>query len=333
MSDKKRELWIDMAKGCGILLIIGGHLFKKITWFMNFAYSFHVPLFFLVSGYLFRKKPVKVFMKKSLTGFVIPYVALGAIVVYCDAYAKTFLKPNGKLFEVNCHHYLMRMVYQQRYSTLWFLACLLVVEIAFYLIMHISDRDSIQGIFVALIFIGGIVYLKSSSKALYYNVDAAMMMMPFFWVGHLLKKHDLMNKMQKHKIKSIAISGLIYGGSYYAIETYGFLTMDIYHNIYGHMALSYIRAFAGIILLSLLAAVIYSRTIGYIGRYSVIYFSLHQAVFINTLKHLPYFQTLLKGTTSEYLQGSFIILGILLVSLTLLNEILRRTPLKIVIGL
>ena len=48
--DKVRYYWIDWMKVIGMFLIIWGHFFPK---FSNvIIYSFNVPLFFCISGYL-----------------------------------------------------------------------------------------------------------------------------------------------------------------------------------------------------------------------------------------------------------------------------------------
>jgi len=48
---KNRLIWVDIAKGVAILLVIIGHTapFGSIT--RNTIFSFHMPLFFLLSGY------------------------------------------------------------------------------------------------------------------------------------------------------------------------------------------------------------------------------------------------------------------------------------------
>ena len=53
LQKQERIAWIDLARGIGILLIILGHLpglGKLGVW----IFSFHVPLFFFLYGYLFK---------------------------------------------------------------------------------------------------------------------------------------------------------------------------------------------------------------------------------------------------------------------------------------
>lgn len=46
---KERVLWIDWIKIIGIYLIVLGHMSAPGN---DFIYVFHVPLFFITSGYL-----------------------------------------------------------------------------------------------------------------------------------------------------------------------------------------------------------------------------------------------------------------------------------------
>ena len=67
-----------MARGYGIILVILGHLSlqKANIW----IYSFHVPLFFFISGYLLNDNlALKPFIIKKLKALMIPYFSLGII--------------------------------------------------------------------------------------------------------------------------------------------------------------------------------------------------------------------------------------------------------------
>lgn len=79
----KRVGWIDIARGIGMLLIIEGHLGMpgRIT---NMAFSVHVPLFFLISGYLSKPgRPGAI--AKYARRLLIPYVATGVTIAFIEA--------------------------------------------------------------------------------------------------------------------------------------------------------------------------------------------------------------------------------------------------------
>lgn len=62
----KRLDWVDAAKGIGILLVVMAHVPIPDS-FKQFIYSFHMPLFFLLSGMMFRSssQPAMSFIQKK----------------------------------------------------------------------------------------------------------------------------------------------------------------------------------------------------------------------------------------------------------------------------
>lgn len=67
MLDNKREIWVDRVKLFACILVVLGHFFQSMVrseilpggllfqWFDRTIYMFHVPLFFICSGYLYQK--------------------------------------------------------------------------------------------------------------------------------------------------------------------------------------------------------------------------------------------------------------------------------------
>ncbi|QIX90786.1 acyltransferase family protein [Enterocloster clostridioformis] len=63
----KREIWVDNVKVIACILVVLGHFFQSMTksnilpandlyeWFEQTIYFFHVPLFFICSGYLYQR--------------------------------------------------------------------------------------------------------------------------------------------------------------------------------------------------------------------------------------------------------------------------------------
>ena len=64
---RTREKWVDDVKVIACILVVLGHFFQSMTkanilpendlykWFNTTIYYFHVPLFFICSGYLYQK--------------------------------------------------------------------------------------------------------------------------------------------------------------------------------------------------------------------------------------------------------------------------------------
>ena len=64
---RTREKWVDDVKVIACILVVLGHFFQSMTkanilpandlykWFNTTIYYFHVPLFFMCSGYLYQK--------------------------------------------------------------------------------------------------------------------------------------------------------------------------------------------------------------------------------------------------------------------------------------
>lgn len=69
---KQRVLWIDWIKIIGIYLIVLGHMSAPGN---DFIYVFHVPLFFITSGYLAQKADsMKVCVSKMYMRLIIPSI-------------------------------------------------------------------------------------------------------------------------------------------------------------------------------------------------------------------------------------------------------------------
>lgn len=87
LPTKNRILWADAAKGIGIVLVVFGHfIFNYNDAVRNFIYSFHMPLFFIISGFLFKKRELSVTIKRVIKKFVIPTYCFALLDVLICAY-------------------------------------------------------------------------------------------------------------------------------------------------------------------------------------------------------------------------------------------------------
>ena len=80
-KDKSRIEYIDIARGIAILLMIVGHAIKPGLKYA-FIFSFHMPLFIIVSGFFYRDKSFKSTLLNIIKKLIVPYVLCAFIVNY-----------------------------------------------------------------------------------------------------------------------------------------------------------------------------------------------------------------------------------------------------------
>lgn len=51
----KRIVWVDIAKGLSILMMVISHEMPTNSFYYALIFSFHMPLFFILSGYTSRE--------------------------------------------------------------------------------------------------------------------------------------------------------------------------------------------------------------------------------------------------------------------------------------
>lgn len=77
--DRERLHYLDAARGAAILLVILGHIWETEQPIPTLIYSFHGPLFFIISGILTaytsqERRPVKQLVFSRLRNLIVPYL-------------------------------------------------------------------------------------------------------------------------------------------------------------------------------------------------------------------------------------------------------------------
>ncbi len=76
---EKRTRYIDIARGIAIICIILGHLgIKSIN---RVVFTFHVPIFFFITGFFLKADDFSSFVKKKFRTLIIPYFATCVIII------------------------------------------------------------------------------------------------------------------------------------------------------------------------------------------------------------------------------------------------------------
>lgn len=70
MSTRRVE-WLDFAKGLGIILVVMGHTLFPVHAAID---VFHMPLFFILAGIVFKPLCTETFLLKKIDSIFIPYI-------------------------------------------------------------------------------------------------------------------------------------------------------------------------------------------------------------------------------------------------------------------
>ena len=148
MNTGKRILWIDYAKSICIYLVLLGHAHasQPVT---DFIYTFHMPLFFFLSGCLFsfEKHPnFKEFAIKRFKGLMVPYLWINLITyLFWLLAGRNF----GEDATISTTWYspiigiLLGYSKQMIHNTpMWFFICLYFLEIFYYLLFKPLQKKS-----------------------------------------------------------------------------------------------------------------------------------------------------------------------------------------------
>lgn len=134
----ERIEWIDFAKGIGIILVVFGHsgIDKYVPFLHTWIYSFHMPLFFIISGMIFNcskytnayqlftslcKQLLKPYLYFTLINLILMFVVL---------------REN----DINFYKHVIFFGWGGR--ALWFIPVLFVTKIFYYQLTKVSSQKS-----------------------------------------------------------------------------------------------------------------------------------------------------------------------------------------------
>lgn len=138
--EQKRLDYLDMAKGIGIFLVVLGHIEFIQEGTMKWIFSFHMPLFFVVGGVLFRIKeeekrlPGMTFVRKA-RGILIPYLSFSMILLTMSLLDFLLKGPKKLSGELLIREFVDSLT-GYGVHILWFLPVYFLSMMLFYLLMR-----------------------------------------------------------------------------------------------------------------------------------------------------------------------------------------------------
>lgn len=206
MADSNRIVSFDILKGVGILLVILGHI--EIPYMLKTViYSFHMPLFFFVSGCFFRSISWKEFINKKIRQLLIPW-AFFAFLRFAYLFvlklnethnvAEAISNPVTSMFDGflgDGNSFVL-------FRTIWFLICLFDVSFVYLLIHKITPPHTYKTLIISIlcVLLYGIGYwLNANDIDLPYFIDTTMSTLIYYHLGFCFMR----NKWNDIKVSPI----------------------------------------------------------------------------------------------------------------------------------
>lgn len=246
---KARIEWIDIAKGISILVILYAHVFDTglIT---GFVHLFHVPVFFVLSGLVWKKaQRSKDFLLDLLKGLIIPYFIAGIVSILIYLLLGSFFSKNSMsisdcilgLFYANSRTGLMKWC-----RPLWFLPCLFMVKIIWELIANIKNKV-IQYIIVFVVwFVAvGTLYTDIKEWKLPWELEVALHALPYYCMGVMIQRHlTLTNFAIRRRWILLPVSLLLFLLCILVFNL-NYTKLSFQYNLYGNYIFFVLGAIAG----------------------------------------------------------------------------------------
>ena len=240
MANRSRINWIDWAKSTTMFLVVLGHCHIQSSHQLitQVIYSFHIPLFFFLSGLLCPKGFSKSSLLKDCKYIIVPYFVFGTFLMITHSLLSRDF--SFSFYYTNFESLLVGM--DAGIGPIWFLPALFICKQLYYIIQK-CKRLTIVYIITILLSLIIPYYIAQFNINLPLFADSALFGLPFFLIGNC--SFSLIENNSPRKIYILFMIAILLTLTI-VLSTYnGFVSIATcsYGN---HLLLYYINALSGI---------------------------------------------------------------------------------------
>ena len=253
----KRIAYLDVAKGFTILTVILGHTLPAGT-LKTLLYSFHMPLFFFLSGYFFKPLRFPSLIRKNARQLLLPYAFTSLLLVL---FSSLFLFLKGRLEEIpgNTTQLFFATLYGSgldvhtpffipQIGAIWFLLALFWGFLLLNTLLLLPRPLPL----LILLFVLGLC--TSPFFWLPFSFQPAMTATLYLFMGYQTRQRKLLEALRKHRTLPLLLLILWFFPALLGGE------IILAGNVFPHIILNLLSSTSGIFTFLLLSFFLYRRT-------------------------------------------------------------------------
>lgn len=195
-----RITYIDYVKTIGIFLVVLGHQPITNITLHDWIFSFHMPLFFFISGFLVKAElDNKKFFKNNLRSLIVvilPYFIISLVFGAVQDYV--FYREDFSLQHNLTEKMERTFLGQSKMGVMWFLVALFWMRIAYNWGLQLVKEHTYGVLFIMSIIVATIAH-TCDMKMNYYQITAFILGFPFYCCGALMKRINFIETIRLRK--------------------------------------------------------------------------------------------------------------------------------------
>lgn len=326
--------YIDLFRSFGIILMIMGHIGFGDA-FDYFIHAFHMPMFFWISGYLFKYRTKEeisfgTFILKKFKTLLIPYVVFGAAHCLIDFCVKLVThKPVEVQPMINLLWYNTQKL--PICGALWFLTALFFTDVIFFLIDRYINNKSLKAAVVVFIATVGCLLSSVFSITLPLALGASFVGVGLYYIGHLFRKYGEQKVI--HKLTNLSLPLTILLGIVTFVLIFVNDEVNMRKEEYGFIPLFWVNAVFCVVtgmnlskyIYKIIQGTIINKWLADIGKNTIVYVCLNQVVILVC-------NNIIKMVDMPLIVSQLLVLAVSIAALWVASLIFTKTKLKAVIG-
>lgn len=332
LSGKNRIGYLDILRCMGIILMVLGHV--GVNALPNkWIHAFHMPLFFIVSGFFFKVRPVGENLLRKARTLLVPYLVIGIFHVVVQSIRKGFDIEFLRIFLFeNTADPGVPIA-----GALWYLTAAFTADIVFNAIITRRISEVMKNAIIAAVAVSGMACAVFLPFRLPYAIDAGMVGVGFFRIGWIIKE----KRQSFDKIPFVfSVLGLLVFSALALING----SVNMRTGQYAIWLLFWLNAVGITLSLWGISKSVYywlnnggrfRRLINWmcgVGKYSIVYLCFNQICILGTNQIAKLFCDVDRLNVPLLVMRQLSVLAVVMVELRLIQEIVFRTKLKAVFG-